>query len=105
MSKPELTVLDGGKPAEAKASRRPRAKSLAQAIADDDQVAELKALRSVLAKRIQDPKTSAVAIAALTKQFRELGEQITAASGGGSPATGGEPAGEPVPDEDWDDDF
>ncbi len=105
MPKPELTVLDGGRkpPPTPSGARRPRAKTLAQAIADDDEVAQMKALRSLLGKRIQDPKTSAVAIAALTKQFRELGDQITAATGGGAPTTEGSPTGaEPVPDEPWD---
>lgn len=62
----ELRALPGGK-------GQGRAKSLEQAVAADDAAAEAKALRAILAARIVDPKTSAVAVAALTKQFRELG--------------------------------
>jgi hypothetical protein len=107
MPKPELTVLDGGQAAgTATRATRPRAKSLTAAIAENDELAELRALKALLGRRLQDPKTSAVAIAALSKQFREVGEQIAALAGGGAPTPGeGGSSSEPIPDAAWDDDI
>lgn len=102
-----MTVLEGGKGKRRAGAVKP--KSLAQAIADGDKVAELKALKVLLGKRIEDPKTSAVAVAALTKQLREVGEQIAELEGkpaGGSSVEGGGSGDDGTPDDaDWDDDI
>lgn len=109
----ELTVLAGGKGKSRRASdgatSRPKAKTLEQAIADGDELAELKALKALLGKRIGDEKTSAVAVAALTKQLREIGRRIAELEGKGDEVTPVSEEGggsDPIPDDEpWDDDI
>ena len=109
MPKPDLKVLDGGGPkptprARATRSAATRAKTLAQAIATKDKPAELRAIQVILGRRIADPKTSAVAVAALTKQFRELGDQIAALDHQDDPEAEGSHSSGQVPDAEWNDD-
>lgn len=98
MAGAQLSSIPGGKqPAPA---RRPRKKTLQQALAADDELAELKALRDLAAKKLTDPKTSPRDFAAISKQLREWGAQIAALSAGAASAEGDADDGDDVDDID-----
>lgn len=51
--------------------------SVHSASVDEDQLSELKAMRLVIARKIDDPNTSDTALAALTRRLIEIGNQVS----------------------------
>ncbi|MBL5974809.1 MAG: hypothetical protein D3X82_13870 [Candidatus Leucobacter sulfamidivorax] len=56
----------------------PPAKTIVQAIEQDDVIAELRNTRLVIAKKLDDPNCSGRDMAALSKRLREIGREIEA---------------------------